>query len=104
MLDLESVTAEMAGDKVFATVDLCHGFWHMKLDESAQECLSFITPDGLFSPTRVPQGQTNAAQFFQSSLQLLFRNLRDVIIQWIDDILFHCKDVSELLKALRSLF
>ena len=104
MPSLEAMTLELAGDTCYATIDLCNGYWQMPLHPDSRECQSFITPDGVFSPTRVLHGQTNAVAFFQSSLQQLLLPLRDKILQWLDDLLFHCKDFNELLCGLRSFF
>jgi hypothetical protein len=76
MPNLETATAKLAGDTCYASIDLCNGYWQMALDEGSQECQSFITPDGVFTPTRVLHGQTNATSYFQSSLQQLSPNTR----------------------------
>jgi hypothetical protein len=64
MPNLETATAALAGDRCYASIDLCHGYWQMPLEDSSQECQSFITPDGVFTPTRVLHGQTNATSYF----------------------------------------
>jgi hypothetical protein len=43
----------VAGSSVFTTFDLSQGYWQLSLDAHSQECQSFITPDGVFTPTRV---------------------------------------------------
>jgi len=96
--------SELTGDTCFATMDLCHGYWQMPLDTDSQECQSFITPDGVFTPTRVLHGQTNATAHFQAAIQKVCLPLRDKLLQWIDDLLFHCKSASELLSVLRLFF
>lgn len=104
MPHLETVLATVSGDKCFANIDLCHGYWQLALHPNSQECLSFITPSGVFSPTRVFQGQTNAAQYFQSVIEQICTPIQEVIIQWLDDLLFHCRNTTHLLQSLRSFF
>ena len=104
MPQIDAALAQLANDKCFANIDLCHGYWQMPLAQESQECQSFITPDGVFTPTRVLHGQTNAVFFFQSTLSELCLSLRDVILQWLDDLLFHCRDEYHLLHSLREFF
>ena len=50
---------ELLGAKCFGKLDLLQGYWQMSLAPEAQEVF-IVTPDGLFTPTRVPQGVLNA--------------------------------------------
>ena len=104
MPSLESVVSEVAGDACFATFDLCHGYWQMPLHPDSQECQSFITQDGVYTPTRVLQGQTNAVPYFQSAVSNIIKPLRDRILQWLDDLLMHCPTPQDLLTTLESFF
>ena len=104
MPDLESATAELAGKKCFATIDLCQGYWQLPLAEDSQECQSFITPDGVYTPTRVMHGQRNAVAYCQSSVQQICSDILESLLQWLDDLLFHAKDAGELLDALEKFF
>ncbi len=58
MPNLETISTELAADTCYAIIDLCHGYWQLGLDPESQGCQSFITPDGVFTPTRVMHGQT----------------------------------------------
>ena len=102
MPSLETVTSEVASDTCFATFDLCHGYWQMPLHEDSQECQSFITAEGVYTPVRVLQGQTNAVPYFQSSVSGLLTGIREKILQWLDDLLIHCGSFSELLLTLET--
>jgi len=104
MPNLESVTSQLQGAQCFSVFDFCNGYWQLALDKESQECQSFVTPDGVFTPTRVMQGQTNAVSFFQSSLQGIFVSIREKMLQWIDDMLMHCKSIRELMDTIAQLF
>ena len=43
---------ELLGAKCFGKLDLLQGYWQMPLGPEAQEVFT-VTPDGLFTPTRV---------------------------------------------------
>ena len=104
MPHVEAAVTQLAHDTCYASIDLCHGYWQMPLAASAQECQSFITPDGVFTPNRVLHGQSNAVFYFQSTVGELCLALREVILQWLDDLLFHCHDERHLLTSLRKFF
>ncbi len=104
MLNMDSAATELAGDSCFAVIGLCQGYWQLQLHPNSQECQSFITLDGVYSPTRILRGQSNSAPFFQSTLQMIFGPIQDKIPQWLHGLLLHCKSVQELLDILRQLF
>ena len=56
---------ELLGAKYFGKLDLLQGYWQMPLSPEAQEVFTIVTPDGLFAPTRVPQGVLNATSYFK---------------------------------------
>ena len=73
----------LAGSTCFAQIDLFHGSLQLSLDEESQEFQSFITPDGVYTPNRILQGQTNAAPFFQSFIQQICKPFRENLFQWL---------------------
>ncbi|POM80973.1 Hypothetical protein PHPALM_1125 [Phytophthora palmivora] len=93
------------GAKHYARFDLPEGFWQFPLHEDSQEIFSFLTPDGVFSPLRVPQGATDSALHFQAQMQTVLAPMipRNVIC-WIDNILIFAKDMDSFLDALQEFF
>jgi hypothetical protein len=53
MPGMEDVLASLAGSKYFATLDLMQGYWQLPLHKDLQRCQSIITPNGVYTPTRV---------------------------------------------------
>jgi RNase H-like domain found in reverse transcriptase/Reverse transcriptase (RNA-dependent DNA polymerase)/Integrase zinc binding domain len=104
MPHLESELALVHGSKCFASFDLSNGYWQLELAADSQECQSFITPDGVFTPTRVLHGTSNAVAHMQAAVQGFLGPLVDHVLAWLDDLLMHAKSVAELLKYLRVFF
>jgi hypothetical protein len=75
MPHIESELSRLQGSTYFATFDLSHGYWQLELAPESQECQSFITPDGVFSPTRVLHGTSNAVLHLQAALQGVLKPL-----------------------------
>ena len=105
MPNIEQELAKLSNSKFFATFDLSHGYWQFPLHKDSQALQSFITPDGIFSPTRVLHGTTNATTHLQSVLAEIFpKELRKALLYWLDDILLHSNTTDELLEGIQRLF
>lgn len=60
MPNLEYELLQLTNSSCYARFDLSYAYWQLRLAEYSQSCQSFITPDGVYSPTRVLHGTTNA--------------------------------------------
>jgi hypothetical protein len=101
---VESEVSRLHGSNYFATFDLSHGYWQLPLAVESQECQSFITPDGVYSPTRVLHGTTNAVTHMQSVLQEVLLPLAEHLLAWLDDLLLHASSIENLFGYLRTFF
>ncbi|KAJ0400435.1 hypothetical protein ATCC90586_006519 [Pythium insidiosum] len=89
----------------FGLFDFIKGYWQLPLDESSQEILSYMTHRRIYTPLRVPQGCSDAALFFQSTMERCFKPLLfKWLLVWIDDLLLFARDVDEYLHKLEELF
>ena len=64
----------------------------------AQEVFTIVTPEGLFTPTRVPQGVLNATSYFQGVMTDLLCGLDCKV--WVDDVFYFAEDETSLLCLL----
>lgn len=103
--NLASVTHQVQGAYGFGKFDLFKGFWQLPRAPASQELFSFITEDGVFTPTRVPQGASDSAVHFQLQMHKCFESMlyRNLIV-WIDDLLLFAASAEEFLHQLRCLF
>ncbi|GMF29321.1 unnamed protein product [Phytophthora fragariaefolia] len=69
MPTVATVVDSFNGKKIFGRFDFTQGFWRLPFHKDSQEVFSFVTPDGVFTPTRVPQGAMDSALHFQSQVQ-----------------------------------
>ncbi|KAE9082359.1 hypothetical protein PF005_g16446 [Phytophthora fragariae] len=87
----------------YAMFDFLKSFWQLPLDESCQEFLSYMTDNGVFTPTRVPQGSTDAALHFQFTVEMVLGELvNKCVIVWIDDLLVFADTEEELVDAIEA--
>lgn len=102
---MSAVTSKVKGALSFGTFDLFKGFWQMPLHDDSQELFSFVTEDGVYTPTRVPQGAVDSALHFQSQMQEVYsRLLYNSMLIWIDGIAFFGQDDASYLETLKQFF
>ncbi|KAG3169912.1 hypothetical protein PI126_g2564 [Phytophthora idaei] len=93
------------GKKVFGRVDFTKGFWQLPLHEASREVFSFTTPDGVFTPARVPQGAMDSALHFQGQIQTKLAPLiPHSALVWVDDVILFAPTVEEFLVTLGVFF
>ncbi|KAG6612015.1 RNA-dependent DNA polymerase [Phytophthora cinnamomi] len=91
------------GKKIFARFDFTQGFWQLPLHEDSREIFSFVTPDGVYTPTRVPQGAMDSALHFQSQVQAKLAPLiPHSALVWVDDVILFAPTIAEFLQTLRT--
>ena len=76
--------ADLRGATCFRKLDMLQGYWQMSLAAEAQEVFTIATPEGLFTPTRVPLSFLNATVYFQGVMTELLAGLNCKV--WVDDI------------------
>ena len=64
--------------KVFTSLDVSNGFWHVVLDEESSFCTTFNTPFGRYRWKRMPFGIRSAPEVFQRKMHELIEGLRGV--------------------------
>lgn len=105
MPTVEQELNKLLSSTVYDTFDLICGYWQPQLDKESQSSQSFITPDGIFSPTCVLHGSTNAVLYLQSTLGAeLLSDLDQMLLRWLDDILCHAQTVDELIYLIHQCF
>jgi hypothetical protein len=104
MLNLQDDLHDLHGPGVFATIDFCQRCWQIPLHKYSQDCQSFITPDGVYTPTRVLYGTRNATQHLQSVLVVSMDDIKRKIKVWLDDCLLHTKTEDDLLASISLIF
>ena len=101
MPNLEQELTKLSGSKYFANFDFSHAYWQLPLHPDSQSLHSFITPDGVFSPTRILHGTTNAVMHLQSSVEAILKtSLKRNTLLWLNDILIFSSTIDHLLELI----
>lgn len=95
---LEEIAARITGSKIFSKLDCKKGFWQIKLSERTQKFLTFATPWGRYSCTKLPFGLCSAPEIFQQIMTKLLTGIEKAEAS-MDDILIYAADKEELDKT-----
>ena len=98
-------TIGQAKTRIFSTLDLASGFWHIPMDPSTRHKAAFITHNGVYEWTRMPFGLKNVPMIFQMVMSQVLRELNwKHVLCYIDDILVFSSNFQEHLCHLDIVF
>ncbi|GFS49775.1 hypothetical protein TNCV_4344561 [Trichonephila clavipes] len=103
---IEDVLDTLQEAKVYSTLDLRNGFFHVDVDEDCRKYTSFIVPDGQFEFNKVPFGLSISPGVFQRYVSSIFRDLtrKGIVISYLDDLVIPAKNEQEGLEKLKIIF
>jgi RNase H-like domain found in reverse transcriptase/Reverse transcriptase (RNA-dependent DNA polymerase) len=104
MPHMEDALSSLAMSKYFEALDLMQGYWQIPLHEDSQECQSIITPDGVYTPTRMQHGTFNATVHMQSIMEDLMQDIRHSVKIWLDDNMINLTIEEKLLERLEHFY
>ena len=97
---LHEVLYDLRGSKYFMSLDFDNAYFQVPLAEDSQEVFSQMLADGIYTPTRLPQGVTDATLHFQACVTQVFYDRLERFLIWLDDILLHARDWDEYFSSL----
>ena len=100
---IDDIFARLNGAKIFSTLDLRSGYYHISLTPDAREKTAFVTPFGKYEFLSVPFGLSQAPAYFQLLISMVLEGL-DFAIGYLDDIIIFSKTEEEHLKHVETIF
>lgn len=100
---IQDFAHNLAGSKVFSTLDLIKAYHQIPVAEEDIAKTAIVTPFGLFEFPFMTFGLRNAGQSFQRFIDEVTRGL-DFCFPYIDDILVYSPDENSHREHLRTLF
>ena len=91
---IDDILPELGMAKVFSTVDVKNGFWHVELDDESSRLTTFNSPIGRFQWRRLPFGLCSAPEEFQRRLNHALEGLTG-ILPIHDDVLIYDKGATD---------
>ena len=94
----------LCGAKIFTTLDLRSGYYHINLDEEFKAKTAFVTPFGKYEFNSVPFGLAQAPAYFQQLILMVLQDCRDFAMAYLDDIIIFSRTPEEHLKHIEIIF
>ena len=102
---IDNAIEKLEGAQFFSAMDLISGYWQINLPEEDQEKCAIIAQSGLYQPTQMPQGLSNALATFQRVMDSVMRDLKfSCILVYLDNINVFSKTFSDYLDHLTQVF
>ena len=101
---IEEMYANLCGAKIFTTLDLQSGYYHIALDDESKTKTAFVTPFGKYEFNAVPFGLTQAPAYFQQLISIVFQDCSDLAMAYLDDIIIFSQNKEEHLKHIKIIF
>ena len=101
---IEDQLDRLQGAKVFSTLDLENGFFHVPIHEDSQKYTAFVTPFGQFEFCFAPFGLCTSPAVFQRYVNHVFRPLinNGVVLVYMDDIVVLAGSVESGIERLHD--
>ena len=96
--------SRLQGAKVFTTLDLRSGYYHIGLSENSKAKTAFVMLFGKYQFEAVPFGLAQAPAYLQQLISMVLQGCSDFTMAYLDDIIIFSKNEEEHLKHIEIIF
>ena len=101
---IDELYAKLKGYKVFSSLDLRLGYYHIRLTDSAKPKSAFVLSSlGKYQFNRVPFGLVQAPAYFQKLINDVLKGC-NFTMDYLDDIIIYSRSEKEHLEHLEEIF
>ena len=101
---IDEMYGRLQGAKVFTTLDLRSGYYHISLSANSKAKTAFVTLFGKYQFEAVPFGLAQAPAYFQQLISMVLQGCSDFAMAYLDDIIIFSKNEEEHLKHIEIIF
>ena len=101
---INEMYAVLCSAKIFTTLDLRSGYYHINLDEESKAKTAFVTPFRKYEFNTVPFGLAQAPAYFQQLISMVLQDCRDFAMAYLDYIIIFSRTPEEHLKHIEIIF
>ena len=73
--NIDQLYAQLKGARVFTTLDLRSGYYHIEFGKGSHAKMAFVTPFGKFEFNMVPFGLVQAPVYFQALINKVLKGI-----------------------------
>jgi hypothetical protein len=102
---IDQIVDSTAGCETLSFLDAYSGYHQIRMKESDQLAISFITPFGMYCYITMPFGLRNAGAAYQRCMNHVFgQHIGRTVEAYVDDIVVKMRKASDLLSDLETTF
>ena len=101
---IDEMYASLRGAKIFTTLDLRSGYYHIALDQESKAKTAFVTPFGKYEFNAVPFGLAQAPAYFQQLISIVLQDCSEFAMAYLDDIIIFSQTEEDHLKHMEIIF
>ena len=87
--------ANLCGVKIFTTLDLRSGYYHIGLDKESKLKTAFITLCGKYQFNAVPFGLAQVPAYFQQLISIVLQDCSEFVMVYLDNIIININSQNE---------
>ena len=89
---IDKMYTNLHGAKIFTTLDLRSGYYHISLDKESKAKTAFVTPFSNYKFNAVPFGLAQALAYFQQLISIVLQDCSEFTMAYLDDIIIFSKN------------
>lgn len=103
---IEDVLDKLCDARVFSTLDLKNGFFHVSVNPKSRKFTAFVIQEGHFQFLKVPFGLCNSPAVFQRFINTIFWELirEGIVFVYLDDLVIPARDEEKAMHRLKLVF
>ena len=101
---IDEMYANLRGAKIFTTLDLRSGYYHIALDNESKAKTAFVTPFGKYEFNAAPFGLAQAPAYFQQLISIVLQDCSNFAMAYLDDIIIFSQNEEDHLKHIKIIF
>ena len=101
---IDEMFSKLGGARIFSTIDLCSGYYHIGLTRESRAKSAFVVPMGKWQFKCTPFGLSQAPAYFQLLIDKVLMGCSTFAMGYLDDIIIFSKTEEEHLQHLQEIF
>ena len=101
---IDEMFSKLGGARIFSTIDLRSGYYHIGLTRESKAKSAFVVPMGKWQFKRTPFGLSQAPAYFQLLIDQVLMGCSGFAMGYLDDIIIFSKTEEEHLQHLEEIF
>ena len=101
---IDEMFSKLGGAKIFSTIDLRSGYYHIGLTRESRAKSAFVVPMGKWQFKHTPFGLSQAQAYFQLLIDQVLMGCSGFTMGYLDDIIIFSKTEEEHLEHLEEIF